>query len=332
MINYNSALKVVNLGEPEASLILRKPRSPQGQGAADPIEPDRLDPRRRPAVGKHRAPGLSSDPRLDSRSLDRLPRRRPAPRRSRPTATHRVTSRPRPATATSRTIWHTEFVGATPGYPHELVVDLGARATSRDCSTSPARTSPNGRVKDFEVRVSDDGKTWSSAGRVGAVGQRPVVQVCRPCRRTRPLRPASRLERGRGPAVHERRRAVDRRRVPGCTRARRPPKRQSSHEPTRPASAEMSERPLGPSRPARAIDTGVATWETQWKPTRTAGEVQRVPGGLDELDRILRGELTRVSSLRRGGIEVSPGRLSVIIVVLGDGLRDLHGDVRPFPA
>ena len=35
MINYNSALKVVNLGEPEASLILRKPRSPQGQGGSN---------------------------------------------------------------------------------------------------------------------------------------------------------------------------------------------------------------------------------------------------------------------------------------------------------
>ena len=36
MINYNSALKVVNLGEPESSLILRKPRSPQGQGVPTP--------------------------------------------------------------------------------------------------------------------------------------------------------------------------------------------------------------------------------------------------------------------------------------------------------
>ena len=42
MINYNSALKVVNLGEPEASLILRKPRSPQGQGGADPSSPTGL--------------------------------------------------------------------------------------------------------------------------------------------------------------------------------------------------------------------------------------------------------------------------------------------------
>ncbi len=39
--------------------------------------------------------------------------------------------------------------------------------------------------------------------------------------------------------------------------------------------------------------------------------------GFGELDRILRGDLTKVSSLRRGGIDVSPGRLSLIIVVLG---------------
>jgi hypothetical protein len=39
--------------------------------------------------------------------------------------------------------------------------------------------------------------------------------------------------------------------------------------------------------------------------------------GLHELDRILRGELTQVSSLRRGGIDVAPGRLSLVIVVLG---------------
>jgi hypothetical protein len=39
--------------------------------------------------------------------------------------------------------------------------------------------------------------------------------------------------------------------------------------------------------------------------------------GLSELDRILRGELTRVSVLERAGIDVSPGRLSRVIVVLG---------------
>jgi hypothetical protein len=40
-------------------------------------------------------------------------------------------------------------------------------------------------------------------------------------------------------------------------------------------------------------------------------------GGLGELDRILRGELTQVSSLQRGGIAVSARRLTVVIVILG---------------
>jgi hypothetical protein len=42
-----------------------------------------------------------------------------------------------------------------------------------------------------------------------------------------------------------------------------------------------------------------------------------VMGGLGELDRILRGELTQVSSLQRGGIAVSARRLTVVIVILG---------------
>jgi hypothetical protein len=39
--------------------------------------------------------------------------------------------------------------------------------------------------------------------------------------------------------------------------------------------------------------------------------------GFAELDRILRGELTRVSSLERGRIEIAPARLSIIIIILG---------------
>jgi hypothetical protein len=50
----------------------------------------------------------------------------------------------------------------------------------------------------------------------------------------------------------------------------------------------------------------------------TPGQSQTgILAGLRELDRILRGELTQVSSLQRGGIDVAPGRLSLVIVVLG---------------
>jgi hypothetical protein len=60
------------------------------------------------------------------------------------------------------TIWHTEFVGGTPGYPHELVVDLGSARPIEGLLYVPRQDSPNGRVRDFEVRVSHDGKTWSA--------------------------------------------------------------------------------------------------------------------------------------------------------------------------
>jgi len=42
LINYNSVLKVVNLGDPESSLLLRKPLSPDGQGGPDPASPTGL--------------------------------------------------------------------------------------------------------------------------------------------------------------------------------------------------------------------------------------------------------------------------------------------------
>ena len=62
-------LKLVNLGEPESSLILRKPLSPEVQGVTDPASPTGLTHVGGPALGEHRTPRLQGDPRLDSRSL-----------------------------------------------------------------------------------------------------------------------------------------------------------------------------------------------------------------------------------------------------------------------
>ncbi len=58
------------------------------------------------------------------------------------------------------TIWQTEFVGGTPGYPHELVIDLGTARPIEGLLYVPRQDAPNGRVRDFEVRVSEDGKSW----------------------------------------------------------------------------------------------------------------------------------------------------------------------------
>ena len=159
MVNYNSALKVVNLGEPESSLMLRKPRSPQGQGGADPASPTGLT-----HVG---GPRWDSTEHPAYRAILAWVREAslPPPRR----ADERFSADSyspgyEPALAGDgdlNTIWHTEFVGATPGYPHELVVNLGAARPVEGLLYVPRQESPNGRVRDFEIRVSQDGKTWS---------------------------------------------------------------------------------------------------------------------------------------------------------------------------
>ena len=160
MINYNSALKVVNLGEPEASLILRKPRSPHGAGGADPSSPTGLT-----HVGGSRWESTESP--AYRAILDWI---REASRSASGHAQAETYSADsyspgyEPALAGDgdlSTIWHTEFVGASPGYPHELVVDLGSLREVEGLLYVPRQDSPNGRVRDFEIRTSTDGRSWS---------------------------------------------------------------------------------------------------------------------------------------------------------------------------
>ena len=151
MINYNSALKVVNLGEPEASLILRKPRSPHGQGGADSRSTTGLT-----HVGGTRWEGTESPAYKAMLDWIRDASRSAAGRAHAETySTDSYSPGYEPAAAGDgdlSTIWHTEFVGASPGYPHELVVDLGACARSKGCymflvrivPTDGSRTSRSG--------------------------------------------------------------------------------------------------------------------------------------------------------------------------------------------
>ncbi len=161
MINYSSALKVVNLGEPEASLILRKPRSPHGAGGPEPGSPTGLThvgglrwesteaPAYRAILDWIRAAAASASEQSGSETL----------------SADSYSPGYEPAGAGDgdlATIWHTEFVGASPGYPHELVVDLGSPQAVQGLLYVPRQDGPNGRVKDFEIRTSQDGKTWSA--------------------------------------------------------------------------------------------------------------------------------------------------------------------------
>ena len=186
MINYNSALKVVNLGEPEASLILRKPRSPQGQGARRASQPDGLVSRRRAAVGKHRASRLTARSSTGSAKRRRSARPRTRTESSPPTATRPVTSRPRPATATS----------PRSGTPSSSARRPDIRTSWSSISGAPRRVEgllyvprqdmlqrPRQGLRDPRLRRRQD---LERAHRSRAMGQRPVLQVCRSSRLARP--------------------------------------------------------------------------------------------------------------------------------------------------
>ncbi len=221
MINYNSALKVVNLGDPESSLFLRKPRSPQGQGGPEPASPTGLThvggprwenadhPAYQAVLGwiREASQAAASPAGAEKYSADSYaPDYAPA----------------QAGDGDLATIWHTEFIGAMPGYPHELVVDLGSARRVEGLLYVPRQDSASGRVKEFEIRVSDDGKTWSKTLAAGSWPNEPAFQYVALPAPNRALCPASRLERSRRPARHERGRDRGRIDPTGRSRCARP--------------------------------------------------------------------------------------------------------------
>jgi hypothetical protein len=159
MLNYSSVLKVINLGDPEQSLLLRKPRSPHGQGNDNPDSPTGLT-----HVGGPRWDSTHHDAYVKVlnwlRSSHAGPRKGPVPTVSAdsyaPDYPPRLAADGEPGT-----YWHTEYTGAVPGYPHEFVLDLGRPHQVGGLVYVPRTDgSTNGRVKDYEVYVSADGKDW----------------------------------------------------------------------------------------------------------------------------------------------------------------------------
>jgi HEAT repeat protein len=175
-VNYNSALKVINLGDPESSLILRKPRSPQGQGEADPTSPTGLTHVGGPRWEGTDHPGYRAildwlrEARADSPSTSEA---------SRLSADSYAPDFP-PALAGDGdldTIWQTEFVGGSPGYPHELVVDLGESRETEGLLYVPRQDASEGRVKAFEVSLSQDGRSWTEPVARGTWDDDPSYKV-----------------------------------------------------------------------------------------------------------------------------------------------------------
>ena len=82
------------------------------------------------------------------------------------------------------TLWHTAWTGGTPGFPHEIQLELKQPALLRGLTALPRQdNNPNGWIKDYEVYVSPDGNDWGEPVAKGAfakTAQRQTVLFAKP--------------------------------------------------------------------------------------------------------------------------------------------------------
>lgn len=65
------------------------------------------------------------------------------------------------------TIWHTLWTSGNDVYPHEIVIDMGADYLANDFTYLPRQQGVNGRVKDYELYISDDANVWGDPIKTG---------------------------------------------------------------------------------------------------------------------------------------------------------------------
>ena len=58
------------------------------------------------------------------------------------------------------TFWHTMYSVTVAKYPHWVDLDCGEVKTLKGFTYLPRQNSGNGRIKDYQIQVSNDGKTW----------------------------------------------------------------------------------------------------------------------------------------------------------------------------
>jgi len=72
------------------------------------------------------------------------------------------------------TIWHTQYEGGTPDYPHSISCDFGGAKTLRGVLIVPRQDMPNGRVKNCVIETSMDGTSWTKAKECGLEAEEPT--------------------------------------------------------------------------------------------------------------------------------------------------------------
>jgi hypothetical protein len=170
--NYRSVMKVVNTSDPEQSLVLRKPRSPFGTGVAAADSPTGIT-----HVGGTRwTDGVNNEMYQVLLAFIRSARTAPPPLGRTAQADSFSPAYP-PAQAVDgnpATLWHTEYVGAEPGYPHELVLALEEAVEIAGVTVLPRQDSEHGRVRSFELYTSLDGIDWGRAQAAGTWKNDPL--------------------------------------------------------------------------------------------------------------------------------------------------------------
>jgi beta-galactosidase len=78
------------------------------------------------------------------------------------------------------TYWHSRWSKNPASYPHWLVVDFGRPLTITAVTCLPRQgKNSNGRIKDYEIYLSDDGKKWGSPAAKGSFQNTEAEQIAK---------------------------------------------------------------------------------------------------------------------------------------------------------
>lgn len=75
------------------------------------------------------------------------------------------------------TIWHTEWYLQSPGYPHEIVFQLDRAYVIENFSYLPRKSQSNGRIKDYQIFVSDNAQVWGDPDVAGRWPNQTAQQI-----------------------------------------------------------------------------------------------------------------------------------------------------------
>jgi beta-galactosidase len=65
------------------------------------------------------------------------------------------------------TIWHTEWEGNAPKYPHQITIELHEQTEIKGLTYLPRQDMSNGWIAEYKVYLSEDGENWGDVAAAG---------------------------------------------------------------------------------------------------------------------------------------------------------------------